>query len=107
MHACNGYFVKLVRWYITEHFQKISCSDSVDFYNCTCLPGYEGLNCENGERLDNLLNLPIGNDLLAHNYILYVFQISTNVPATLARTAGLAPTQLTSITAHAFLDTKE
>ena len=26
-----------------------SCSDSVDFYNCTCLPGYEGVNCETGK----------------------------------------------------------
>ena len=26
-----------------------TCSDSVDFYNCTCLPGYEGVNCETGK----------------------------------------------------------
>lgn len=26
-----------------------TCSDEIDFYNCSCIPGFEGIHCENGE----------------------------------------------------------
>ena len=41
-----------------------SCYDSVNFYNCTCLSGFEGVNCENGELLgDHILNVHPPNSL--------------------------------------------
>ena len=33
-----------------------TCYDSVDYYFCTCLPGYEGANCENGEAPSDYIN---------------------------------------------------
>ena len=30
-----------------------SCMHGVDLYNCTCLPGFYGYHCENGENLQS------------------------------------------------------
>jgi Notch-like protein len=27
-----------------------TCNDLVNGYDCTCVPGYNGINCDNGER---------------------------------------------------------
>lgn len=28
-----------------------TCSDAIDFYNCSCKPGHDGIHCENGKSL--------------------------------------------------------
>ena len=47
-----------------------SCYDSIDLYNCTCLPGYEGMNCENVERLDDHILNP--HFLIHCKYHIYI-----------------------------------
>ena len=36
-----------------------TCNDEVNAFNCTCVGGYEGVNCENGMPYYHLTNLAV------------------------------------------------
>ena len=36
-----------------------SCADDINSYNCTCVDGFEGSNCENGETMVISFTIPI------------------------------------------------
>ena len=49
----NVVFVLVVNDCLSSPCQNnATCTDDINSYNCTCLSGYEGTNCENGK--DNM-----------------------------------------------------
>ncbi|CAH3030640.1 unnamed protein product, partial [Porites evermanni] len=80
-----------------------TCTDGVNDFNCTCVPGFVGKNCSNSKSLKSIYTKYRYFIVVNPYHVLFFLQTLMTVIQTRVLTMGLAKTESVTTIAHACL----